>query len=1261
LIVLASIGIDTTKIVQDALSNPSLQQLAENVLSHMLQIQVILQDAVIRSQEFIPRLFSKPVAELSTTQQVNAISAAIEIVVTNGGQPIKTFEITDNFSGKERIYLLTEYWSFLFSGMSDDSKYNLAVALDVAGKKLAEPPENLAESLAKAHNARNNLWPLHRGWTTEKMPPSIASKEEIIAEALDELVNIPPEFFFVRGWALSCLKPLLTDKYPELLPEALSIALTTLDDNNAYKSQTDALSELAPHLITSSSPLLDVLASIQALKDPFFRSRALARIAPYINSEKEKLFNGALNSARSITDFYKKTRALERLIPIFLKEQIDLRRETLSEARKIEDIDNRVRALCRLSMYFPVKEREHILNASLDSVEQMAKLKALQKDATFEAIEEIRSIGISVERDEPLPAFRADQDSFSFQETDLAETLNLVRPYIVNFPNLKMKWERIVHSLQTKWQQEIAQNRLSYRLINYQNCASQPEPELQTTWAVIILSAVAHDLQIQGGKLITLQQLWFDLASNPSEKSLEKLLRHGEADGLTLTQAAANALDVLIDNDCWSEVETLLPLLTSFEQEAIPILYQWREFERISYQVTLLLAEAEGLTSEYVSSLVELLESYDDRLRHRASLVLQCRRNGSFQLASELGQETIQELANKILENISSSPKVSLTIKWGFERIIFDSPEMILNWSEAIVQNSEIAEQAKLILSSLQSITEPVGSVLITELSQNSQSLKLCLLQSFVRLQVKQWNKTDRWQPPKEFWTKLLLLLRELVQHECLSTSIWAIKTMGYYVEEENDIAFLTQILRTNNAEKKAQTLLSLSQVANRKISSIRRRFGVTLSIIYQLLYDGSVESLTENQQEKILEFEIQILEQIASVQNLKNYILSCIDDPNAVVQAAAAEGLLRAGVDSFHLYSILDNNGVRTLKALLNACNFWYMSDAYEQAISDVANFLEQNPNLFEYLLTYLSEQLVDSVTDTFPDFISANLLDSCAAAAVRMPATFANLAEKHQLEPLLIEAATFHNTFTGRRGAITLLSLLRTIKPDIVEALQSTLHDVYDVQNRAIEAASRFSNVGNEFLPKLCKGLYHESSVVSYATARILTVIARNEKITREQRFEIMQALRKAINHPSSRRGVYIMGGSLSLGDDSFRIEYLGRLEELFYEFLSQITGVANSLRRNSRYGKIEISNNVAVRRYAVPYIFQGEESSTEICLGKIHKQCQPIQYQSKVLSSTNGSLPGDLTIVFDKLRDIALENNYAFFDLIDFAIEVSQKTEP
>lgn len=238
-------------------------------------------------------------------------------------------------------------------------------------------------------------------------------------------------------------------------------------------------------------------------------------------------------------------------------------------------------------------------------------------------------------------------------------------------------------------------------------------------------------------------------------------------------------------------------------------------------------------------------------------------------------------------------------------------------------------------------------------------------------------------------------------------------------------------------------------------------------------------------------------------------------------------------------------------------------VNNRFHERIMRAAEYVQDKPPVLEGLIDWLDERLKDDVQDTEQfQWKTSDLLSVVAAAAERLPNTFYNKAISLPLfEQKLREAITFCNSFPGRQAALVLLSYLRRITPNVTAALRTALRDVVEVQVVVLQSVTRYRELESDFLPQLIEDLRDPSPVVGYATAQMLAAVARNIHLSPDVRNAIIEAFAETIEHPGSQRDVYLLiteGGPLQA--TSYAIKHMGRLDEILYRLLVELSGISD-----------------------------------------------------------------------------------------------------
>ena len=163
------------------------------------------------------------------------------------------------------------------------------------------------------------------------------------------------------------------------------------------------------------------------------------------------------------------------------------------------------------------------------------------------------------------------------------------------------------------------------------------------------------------------------------------------------------------------------------------------------------------------------------------------------------------------------------------------------------------------------------------------------------------------------------------------------------------------------------------------------------------------------------------------------------------------------------------------------------------------------------------------------------------------------AYIEDRPELADKLTEHCSAHDSFNTRRFALTALSHLRHISPDLGQALLHCCTDVWEVCEAAIDAAKLFQQFEPAVLDVLVPALTGSSVNTAYTVTLLLRELGRVSRrlIDRSQLLEqIAGALAAACVHPDAGRVVE---------DDWSLIRGEGRkpLADVCYEALMQVVG--------------------------------------------------------------------------------------------------------
>ncbi|MDF5726840.1 MAG: hypothetical protein PUP92_02110 [Rhizonema sp. PD38] len=269
------------------------------------------------------------------------------------------------------------------------------------------------------------------------------------------------------------------------------------------------------------------------------------------------------------------------------------------------------------------------------------------------------------------------------------------------------------------------------------------------------------------------------------------------------------------------------------------------------------------------------------------------------------------------------------------------------------------------------------------------------------------------------------------------------------------------------------------------------------------------------------------------------------------------------------NMLEVLQEDDPNILKGLLASIgNLHLMNQALTDRINSASTSVEENPQLLEVLIDWLEKRLQEGLLqDTLNRLMTSDLLNVVAACAERLPNTFYQKASSSPtLQARLLEVVEWCYTFTSRQAALVLLSYFYCVTEESITALKASLRDVVQVQNVALQTIDRYREIDpdSDLLPQLFENLLDPSPSVGYVTAHMLAAIARNVYLAPHLREEIIEAFVQAIDNDRSKQDIYLfVEEEMSYNNSVVQIKYKGQLDEVFYEIVTQLSGITNLIK--------------------------------------------------------------------------------------------------
>ncbi|MBD2233720.1 CHAT domain-containing protein [Phormidium tenue] len=583
------------------------------------------------------------------------LSVLANLTLVYSNKPLEYITWDEHLSSLPRAYVNAEYWICRFlgeGGGGDDFIYKCALALD---KMAASPADLIIHSLALLYQTQNLTWSEYiTSWFVERLPPRFTPRSDIPLEVIDAIENINTEKLrpdlreALRSVFLDAMVPLVKTNF-DLLPETLTLnLLNTVSGESVIHS-------LAPQIRNSYDKAARILEMINQVEDPYFRSRALLRLARYLPFRFNHLFNQSLEVARTIDDPHLRCRVFEYLLPsIPVSSYEQILQETLLSARIIADPDDKARALARLSRF------------CLEGQE-----KSLLQDALLAA-------------------------SNITNEYQKAETLQGLYQSLISYPDLLAQFRVIAGQISDFWSRAKALGLRSPQLLQLHSKLQETLGGSVDLWSPLVLGTIVNDLLTYFNEATNLLDgQWLALANSPEQGKIRSVYEAGIECGLTLTYTAVRALDQLLNSGNEEIVRQFLPLLQDPTQDALPTIETWLNHwdENIANHAALFLSENERrLTPQTIDGLIALLNSREDRSRTRASLVLTgeittVKREMRFFRTSELDFYVLDALGQAKSDYKNESPFVHGIIYSAQYDLIHDNPNYIEKWAKTLQSN----------------------------------------------------------------------------------------------------------------------------------------------------------------------------------------------------------------------------------------------------------------------------------------------------------------------------------------------------------------------------------------------------------------------------------------------------------------------------------------------------------------------------------------------------------------------------------------------
>lgn len=592
-------------------------------------------------------------------------------------------------------FLLADELQRIFS--DPDPATAAAIFLHHHSSTLQAEPTWLARGLAYGHLGALARQQDRAGWGADLWSLRPVFDDDFLPCALEGLAAIPVPSF--QGWALRVLQPLLGSS--GAFWEGMILAATLPDE-----SRRDAIEALVkPEYLETwnqggERTVLRLCEIATQLNEPLERFRCLRRLVLAFPHLRARLLGDGAGperaiaaSARGITSSRLRAWACEQLAILSYGEpRAQWFREARAAAETVLRADLRALALGRLVGRLP---------------RQPDAPRA--RDAAIAAVREISTSALRGWHYGVLRRWWAhDRDSIAALDAALAP-------------------------IRDAGERARARNLLLPALEAGAPLLRDSSGALE----VLRLAASILDQESQLGPLYGVSAAWSALLTPHRREGAAALRHNARKHCLRLTAQAVSLFDELLGGVSPSLGAELLSIVDRPRTDLLPMLQGWARTHdpTLRRQIHLLMAEAEGPTTQTLASLIELLSADDDRVRYRAMVALHGDKSPRQipLLASRLGRRAIELLAHES-ERYTRQPQVALTLQWCLNRIHHDDAEAVHSWLDLVARGGDGAAALSSLLFSICDVSSAVLEVLLRWLDGSAPHMQADLLRYLANL-----------------------------------------------------------------------------------------------------------------------------------------------------------------------------------------------------------------------------------------------------------------------------------------------------------------------------------------------------------------------------------------------------------------------------------------------------------------------------------------------------------------------------------------------
>jgi hypothetical protein len=1108
LVGLAALGENVIPLLREALTQSARRQAAARAaLARFGWLRALLQEPLVRATEAAARTIPEKAPE---QHQLDLLRIALEARMASGGSPL---EVSDKIpqcryvaaaTPAVRDSLEAEYWSYVFSGTTDDGRHEGAAAFGAIGNQITRPLDCLIRSWSLLSEARNHRAARRLSWPQVILAPRADTPVERYLAMLDGMTSVPKEYHFIAGCVLGRCRPFL-EEHPALTWETLALCWRHGDAfSKGYRSApagfvvTDrSLASLLAGLAGSVPET--ILLRLRGLKGKEFGT--LDRFASQVfegldRGEWEASMDLVLThvSARrlanddpvwdsrmafwrnveGIADPYLRFRALWRSPGIAAGDDV-LEMDVLTLVEQIANPHDQVRAFEWILMTIPANDIDLVNRIGL--LDPMVRKLSRIADPENRARAQCRLAFFATEHLAALLRDAVESVGRIADPERKAETISEVRAAWGRTAGVSEALDAVAHTIPDPWQRDKALDRASRLVQAYRPQYStgalawrfSPDdapvarswrrlhPTGSLPWGMIYLNAMAAEVESLGTIPTGGDAHWTRLLGPERQAGVDALVAAGVEGGVQVTAREASVLDRVVQSGHAGDLDALWPFLERPDPGAMGTVTRWSgRRDRAGQWSALVQAEGGRLTPEIVTSVINLLADSTDRLRLRSALALHgtvpyTRNKDRRWSVRRVGVEAVDALARCVTQ-VDFSPAVRSSLWWIHHDIHHDDADALEHWlTQAATAESSTA--ADWVLESLESIQEDLVPLLLESLKSAPPGLQRILLLGLAR------------------------------------------------------VAHCSEALK-GAALAAARTALAVVPPEVRAGVCVPPKGPVTLLNIAKQAVAESGERDRLDRARQLLEQQMLWLDE------------SCLSDEKKLLGRLNSIGT--------QLY--------------IDISSYWSDTDKAAAALAE-------NSDVLRLLLCWLESEGITAR----PDQVTHHLLTATEAMARLSPGAFAVVADPDLWEPTLTEWVRVGTHWPTRLAAVRLVGRLRRVTDRVVVALRAAMNDVSFVQQAAYESVSEFRRIEGDILPDLLTLLDDPSAGVAAATARLLVGVARAEGTSADRR-RIFRGLQEAATRSSMTRPVYLM----DQGDWNMSIRFVDRLDRVLYRAIFEVSGL-------------------------------------------------------------------------------------------------------